>query len=616
MKQNQFFTARELRPTGWIKKQLELEAEGLAGNLDKVWPDVRDSAWIGGDREGWERVPYWLDGFIPLAFLLEDDDKIARAKRYIDCILANQKADGWICPNGSTPIEQYDTWAVQLISKVLTVWYDCSGDERIPDVLYRLLKNYYVLLSTGKIRLFEWGKFRWFETFVALNRLYDMYPGEEWIVSLAKMIREQGTDWVSLTEYWKTPLNRWCQETHIVNLCMMLKYEAVSHRLIGEPYTDRAELLYQILKKYNGTPVGIFTGDECLSGRSPIQGTELCSVVELMYSLEWLYAETGERKWAERLETVAFNALPAGISEDMWSHQYVQMSNQIDCTDIQGNPPFGTNSGEAHVFGLEPHYGCCTSNFGQGWPKLVLSSFMKAKDGIVCAVPMSAVLKTDWKGTPVTVECITEYPFRNSVTYRVTAEQKISMKLYLRVPSFAKTPLCNGESVGGKKQITVHGFKAGTTEITLTFETKPEFLHSLKGLYYAKCGSLVFSLPVEEQWKRREYTRNSVERKYPYCDYELTGLSEWNFAYASEKLEKKLQNGSDIPFSAKQPMVTLTAKIVPIDWGYEPKFNTICAKIPHSTLPTGEERTVTLIPYGCAKLRMTEMPFVRKGKFE
>jgi hypothetical protein len=27
--------------------------------------DVRDSRWIGGDRDGWERVPYWLDGFVP-----------------------------------------------------------------------------------------------------------------------------------------------------------------------------------------------------------------------------------------------------------------------------------------------------------------------------------------------------------------------------------------------------------------------------------------------------------------------------------------------------------------------------------------------------------------------
>ena len=66
-----FYTAKELHPEGWVRRQLEIQAEGLSGNLDKVWRDVRDSAWIGGTAEGWERVPYWLDGFIPLAYLLD-----------------------------------------------------------------------------------------------------------------------------------------------------------------------------------------------------------------------------------------------------------------------------------------------------------------------------------------------------------------------------------------------------------------------------------------------------------------------------------------------------------------------------------------------------------------
>ncbi len=85
-----FYTSRQIKPQGWLRDQLILQAKGLCGNLDKVWPDVRDSAWVGGDREGWERVPYWLDGFIPLAYLLEDEDMIARAKRYVDKILENQ----------------------------------------------------------------------------------------------------------------------------------------------------------------------------------------------------------------------------------------------------------------------------------------------------------------------------------------------------------------------------------------------------------------------------------------------------------------------------------------------------------------------------------------------
>ena len=105
------FNLNEIKPSGWLLDQLKLQASGQAGNLDKIWPDVRDSEWIGGTAEGWERVPYWLDGFIPLAYLLDDEDMKKRADKYIYGILERQQEDGWICPSDNKPKEQYDVWA-------------------------------------------------------------------------------------------------------------------------------------------------------------------------------------------------------------------------------------------------------------------------------------------------------------------------------------------------------------------------------------------------------------------------------------------------------------------------------------------------------------------------
>ena len=153
----QQYTAREIKPCGWLKRQLKIQADGLNGNLDKVWRDVRESQWIGGDAEGWERVPYWLDGFIPLAYLLQDEDMIQRAQKYMDAILNSQEEDGWICPVSRENRKTYDSWAVQLISKVLTVYYESTGDERAYNALYRVLKNYYELVSSGEISLFAYG---------------------------------------------------------------------------------------------------------------------------------------------------------------------------------------------------------------------------------------------------------------------------------------------------------------------------------------------------------------------------------------------------------------------------------------------------------------------------
>lgn len=89
-----FLTTKEIKPEGWLRRQLEIQAEGLSGHLDLIWPDIRDSKWIGGDKDGWERVPYWLDGFIPLAYLLDDEELKQRAKKYVDAIVDRQQEDG------------------------------------------------------------------------------------------------------------------------------------------------------------------------------------------------------------------------------------------------------------------------------------------------------------------------------------------------------------------------------------------------------------------------------------------------------------------------------------------------------------------------------------------
>ena len=597
-----FYTTKEIKPGGWLKRQLEIQAEGLTGNLDKIWPDVRDSAWIGGDREGWERVPYWLDGFIPLAYLLENEDMIARAKKYIDAILSSQKQDGWICPCSDEERKTYDTWAVQLISKVLVVYYECSGDERIPPIVYAVLKNYYELLKNGTVRLFDWGKFRWFEAFIAINFVYRRHK-EAWLQELAEILKAQGTNYDDHTQLWKRPLNHWRLETHIVNLVMMLKSEAVSCELLGASYTDHAEELRSLLAQYNGTVYESFTGDECLSGLSAVQGTELCGIVEQMYSYELLYAYTGDSKWAERLEVLAFNALPAAISEDMWTHQYDQMSNQISCEKFLGHPIFGTNDGEAHLFGLEPHFGCCTANFGQGWPKFTLSAFMHKENTIVNAVMVPGELHAD--GVHILLE--TEYPFKNSARYKIASDKDFTF--VVRIPSFAKNMKINGEAFDGSELRL--DIPCGEREIFVEFETVPQFEKRPHGLHAVKCGSLIFALPIPYTTNMLEYEKDGVVRQYPYCDYELIPQGDWNYGFCSEALSVKTGTVSGVPFSAKHPPVVINAALQQIDWGYAERYDTVCAKIPGATAPLSEARQMELIPYGCAKLRMTELPFVK-----
>lgn len=594
-----FYTSKEIKPQGWLRSQLEIQAKGLSGNLHKIWPDIRDSAWIGGNREGWERVPYWLDGFIPLAYLLENDEMIATVKKYIDAIIGMQQPDGWICPCEKEKRAKYDTWAIQLICKTLKVYYDCSGDGRIPQVIYRVMKNYYELLKSGEIKLFGWGRYRWFESFVSLNFLYEKY-NEDWIRDLAKIIKEQGYDYDSVTEKWKKPSHKWQMNTHIVNMTMMLKAEAVSHDLLGKEYTDNAEKLRTILDKYNGTAFEGFTGDEVLSGLDPTKGTELCAVVEQMYSYEEIFAHTGENKWAERLEIVGFNALPATLSEDMWTHQYVQQVNQIACEKTMIMAPWSTNGPYAHTFGLEPNYGCCTANFNQGWPKFALSPFMHNGDTIINSLMLPTVLKDDG----ITIKLKTDYPFENKMHYSINSDK--AFNFIIRIPSFAKKLKVNGEN--STVNDLEFAIKTGETEIEVEFEATPYLKKRPNDLYALQMGSLLFSVPIKYEKKMREYTKKGVERKFPYCDYQFVPKTPWNYGYSDDDFAVKFNGIGDIPFSQENPPVTIKANMQKINWGLKFPYRSVARKTPKSRIPVSAAEKIDLCPYGCAKLRMTEMP--------
>lgn len=601
---------QEIKPTGWLRRQLEIQAQGLAGNLDKMWPDVKESSWIGGDKEGWERVPYWLDGFIPLAYLLDDKDMKQRADRYVFGILARQQEDGWICPCSKEERAEYDIWSMFLIGKVFALYCEFTDNKDVETALYRAMKCMANALRDGSVKLFQWGAFRWFECLISLHYLYERYP-EQWILDLGQELRKNGVNYTDYIELWKRPLNEWKLETHIVNIAMMLKEEAVCCKLFGELCDDRAEKLWQLLDKYNGTAVSTFTGDECLAGIGNNRGTELCAVVELMYSCEILYDVTGDDIWAERLEKIAFNALPATISDDMWTHQYDQMVNQIACVPFPGKSFFSTNSSDAHIFGLEPNFGCCTSNFGQGWPKLAMSVFQTYGDGIRITMMLPEELHTTLWGADVSICVETEYPFRHSGRYTVITKGPVEFELQIRIPRWVKCVKCNGKEIECGNYCTIHKVWEGTEVLNIEFIGDPHFVKRPYDLYTVEYGPLVFSLPLGTGYRMVEYTRDNVERKFPYCDYELSSKDEWRYGFSGELLKVCENTGDDIPFSSKCPSVSIETQLARVAWDYAEGYNTVAARCPDSVLGLSEPKEMTLIPYGCAKLRMTEMPIIK-----
>lgn len=611
-----FLTAKEIKPRGWLRQQLLLQARGLAGNLDKVWPDVRDSKWIGGDREGWERVPYWLDGFLPLAYLLEDAELIARGKRYIDAILANRGGDGWLCPCTKEERPTYDMWAHILIVKVLQVYRECSGDSRVAPVIRQALKLYLAHLQTVQ-KPQQWAYSRQFEILPAVYSCYGEEP-EEWLLTLVGELKKQTLPYEELFKDFPFTVKQtadWRIESHVVNLAMALKCAVLYARATG----DRKELnkaeafaekMLATLRKYHGMPTGHFTGDENLAGSNANQGTELCGVVETMYSDSLLFAACGAPVWLDRLERLAYNALPAAVSFDMWTHQYDQQTNQVGCVK-EPQPIWTTNNTEANLFGLEPHFGCCTSNFGQGWPKFALSAFFRKDDLILSAALAPAEVKTAIGGVPVRIELVTDYPFGDRLTYLVECEKPVEFTVAIRIPGFAGKAHVEGKEEKPGTIVELRRKWGISSRIEVRFDFEVELVPRPNDLRCVRRGPLLFALPIASRSVMHEYVRDGVERKFPYCDYEFFPASKWNYAFASKgfRTEEKPFR-ADRPFDPENPGIELRGEFREIDWPLEPGFTATAAAAPRGRAPLAPAEEKTLIPYGCTTLRMTEMPLL------
>ncbi len=387
--------------------------------------------------------------------------------------------------------------------------------------------------------------------------------------------------------------------------------------MVSGDRSDR-EAIYSLLKvmdQHHLLPNGVHSGDEHYAGRDPSQGTELCAVVEGMFSYEHLIAILGDAALGDRLEKVAYNPLPGTFTADMWAHQYDQQPNQVLCTYHQRD--WTTNGPESNLFGLEPNFGCCTSNMHQGWPKFVASLWMSTPEDGLAAVAygpseVSAMVKP---GVRVRITEETEYPFRDSIKLKVEPAKNVTFPLMLRIPQWAEGAevRVNGKLVAGTRPgsfLTVRrGWKKGDV-VDLRFPMRVRASHWFNESVALERGPLVFSLKIGEDWVK-------LHEKAPAADWEVYPATPWNYGLlideqdpgrSAEVSEKPV---GDFPFSPAGAPVEMKVKGRRlIQWEMK---NQSAAPPPASPVTSAEElETLTLIPYGAAKLRITAFPQLRK----
>ena len=180
-------------PEGWLKDQLDAAAKGLTGQLYKFWPDVKDSAWRGGEGDDWERAPYYMDGLVPLAYLTGSEELKSVAREYIEWTLNSQKEDGSFGPEKND-----DWWPRMVMLKALWQYYTATGDKRVPEMMLRYFAYEYRTLPQRPLR--EWACARGAENMLMVAALYNL-TGKAFLVKLMSLLRDQTSDW---TAYFDT----------------------------------------------------------------------------------------------------------------------------------------------------------------------------------------------------------------------------------------------------------------------------------------------------------------------------------------------------------------------------------------------------------------------------
>lgn len=607
-----------IRPTGWLKNQLEIQANGLGGHLDETWADVGpNSGWLGGKGESWERGPYFVDGLLPLAYQLDDARLKAKAQRFMDWTLENQAASGMIGPRSND-----DWWPRMVMLKALAQYEEATGDPRVIPVLSRYFAYQLEALPGRPLR--DWGKFRWQDNALVAIWLYNR-TGDPKLLELVRLLHSQGHDWQKQYADFKftgpvTPeaiklndgggLGDLALSTHGVNNGQALKAAPV-WSLVTNDDADRRGLAQMLgaLDKYHGLPNGMFSCDEHFAGRNPSQGSELCTVVETMFSLEQSLAILGDAAIGDRLERLAFNALPGTFTDDMWAHQYNQEPNQVEVS--LHRKPWTTDGPESNLFGLEPNFGCCTANFHQGWPKFAASLWMaSADDGLVAAAYSPCEVRTRVRDTVVHISEETDYPFRGTVRIKVDPASAVEFPLRLRIPGWAEGAAIsvNGQAqalpaVGTFAKID-RKWKAGDL-VELKLPLRPRISRGFNDSVSIDRGPLVFSFPIGEDWVK-------LRDRGMTADWQVFPSSQWNYALAVDEqaigtVAVKEAAVGKAPLTLKNAPITLEmeARKVPA-WR---AVDGVADPVPQSPVSSGEPKErIMLVPYAAAKLRITAFP--------
>lgn len=620
----------KVQPKGWLRKYLELQRDGLNGQLGTVsaWLDKTGNQWLSGQGDhGWEEVPYWIRGYSSLAFILDDADMKREVDTWIKAVLNNQASNGRLGPDGydgSSP----DLWAKMPMLWALQTYYEATGSARVLSALSRHFK-WELDIKDDIFLKGLWQQKRGGDNLWSVIWLYNR-NGDKSILPLIDKLHRATSDWTmqgNLPNY------------HGVNVAQGFREPATYYIYTGEE--DMLQATYrafdEMRRRFGQMPGGMYAADENARNGyyDPRNGAETCAIVEQMASDEILMGITGDIFWADHCENVAFNSLPAALMPDMRSLRYITSANMA-ISDEKNHAPSIDNSLRG-MLSMSPFSSrCCQHNHGMGWPYFAEHLVMATPDGGLATMLYAANETTALVGDGVGIRMdeTTDYPFDETIRLTLHPEQEVTFPLYLRIPAWAENATVDVEGTtrtfknAGSRYVCIsRQWKEGDTVLlTLPMKVRSTVWQQNKSSVSVSYGPLTLSLKIDEEYEQHDsrdpefvqddsHWQQGVDASLWPC-YVLRAKSDWNYGLVVDEENlpvgfnvcRKAWPANDQPFTLEGNPLEFTAvgRQIP-SWGFDATGMTDF--LPTKYAPRAAETTpITLVPMGAARLRISAFP--------
>lgn len=641
-----------IQPSGWLKTYLETQRNGLTSHLEAAGYPFNTVGWNGlaitnnTSIEDWwpyEQNAYWVDGMERCGLLLGDEFLLRKAGLQIDYVLAHPATNGYLGPLFGGPSSNVNRWIHVVFFRALMAAYADGHHPGIPEALRR----HYLAGDAS------FGGTRDAINIEAMLWTYGI-TGDKALLELAEktyaLSEKQNPG--SATSVSNLLADKPVHE-HGVTYDERAKLGAILYCYTGNPsYLAPSVAAFRKLDKYHMLVGGVNVSSEYLQPVTSTEAYETCDISDYTWSAGYLLMATGDAGYADRIERAVFNASPGSVRNDFKALQYFSSPNQVVCTRTS----FPRSGGSQMSYAPNPGTECCPGNVNRCMPNYVARLWMKSANDALAAVmygPCVVSTKVGKAGTPISIEEDTDYPFSDTIRFRIHSDKTVSFVLMARIPAWTKnaTLSLNGTRLAeecrpGSFARVERVFKNGdvlTLKLPQSIELVPGPEHSVSVVR----GPLVYSLRIEENWQVYPGDPKST-KEFPA--YNLTAASPWNYALSlkdgkPEGLEETRKPLVGNPWSIESAPIELQLKAYRLtNWVIHPQSEVVTEKWDverdprthkvtrwfiageeHQTgsflftppIPAAESiatnlsqhaEMVRLVPYGCAKLRVSYFP--------